>query len=262
MATSIFVGLGGFSGWKLLQRNADQNIKTLERDSQFARGRDYFLAHAERVKTADDLMCDYRMLSFVLKSVGLEADIGHRHLIKTIIEADPDDKSSIINRMTDKRYRKLNDLMRDVMSQTGDRVSARNKVVEGNQREDYLQRVGAQDGNLRIALYVQDELASLGSRKSTENTKWYEILASKPLRAAFEGALGFSSSIGKLPLERQVVEFGTQLQRKLGVNSLSEFSDPSKVEALVQRFLLRSTIAPNASQNRFSAALTLLSPRR
>lgn len=256
MGYSVQIGGGGYAGWKMLERTAAVQQQLVAKDPEVVRARSYFVSEASRISSADELVSDFRLLRVALGAFGLESDINNKFFLRKILEADPNDSGSLVNRLADKRYLQLN----RAMSFSGDALLDREKasnITDMYERLEFERRVGEKDQNFRIALYASRELADLAKRDSTENTKWYEILGSKPLRTLFEGAFGFSANYAKLPLDRQVIEFERGFARTVGGDSLAALTDPKNIESLVQRFLLRSNSA-SIQISGFSAALALL----
>ena len=93
---------------------------------------------------------------------------------------------------------------------------------------------------------------------SGEDTKWFTILGNAPLRKVFESALGLPSSIGALDSDVQLKTFKDKANAQLGSNMVSQFSDPTKVENLVRRFLVRSEAASFAASGNGNSALQML----
>ena len=98
----------------------------------------------------------------------------------------------------------------------------------------------------------------MGTRTSSNKTLWYEVLGNGPLRKVFEGAFGFGTTYGRLPIDRQYEEFTKAAERTLGSSSFKDLSQPDAIDQLVHNYMARSQIATASGQNRYSAALTLL----
>lgn len=111
---------------------------------------------------------------------------------------------------------------------------------------------------LRFALNARRELQEMGNRTSNDKTLWYEVLGSPPLRKVFEGALGFGTAYGRLPIDRQYEEFTRATERTLGSSSFKDPPEPKAIDRLVQNYMVRSQISTSPAQDRYSAALTLL----
>lgn len=99
-------------------------------------------------------------------------------------------------------------------------------------------RIGAGDETLRFALNARRELQEMGNRTSNDKTLWYEVLGSPPLRKVFEGALGFGTAYGRLPIDRQYEEFTRAAERTLGSSSFEDPPEPEAIDRLVQNYMV------------------------
>lgn len=251
------VGSGGYSGWRLLSRTVDAQKAIIARDPAVERASQHVREAIGGLETADDLMSDYQLLSTALSAFGLEEDIGKTAFIRKVLESDISDSKSFANRLSDKRYRALAEAF-GFASGEARPADLAERVVSRHVDAELERRIGTVDGNLRLALNAQRELAALADSETTDNTKWYTVLGSTPLRKVFEGALGLGANFGQLPVDRQLTEIQDRVEKMMGSASPSIFKEPENVEKLIQRFLLRSS-AVTAVQSSYSVALTLLS---
>lgn len=259
MSFQPLVGQGGYAGWRLLNRTAELQKGLIARDPVVARSHAHLRANIAKLSNADDLVSDYRLLSTTLKAFGLENDINSRVFIRRILESDLDDRSSLANRLADKRYRKLAEAFRfDKGASAGSRQDLAETIVERHVAAELESRVGTVDGNLRLALNAQRELPALAGAGATDNTMWYTILGSPPLRKVVEGAFGMSSAFARLPLDRQLQDVKERAGQMFGTESPKAFANPQDLEKLIQRFLLRAQ-AVTPVQSSYGAALALLS---
>ncbi|MBA4492289.1 DUF1217 domain-containing protein [Paracoccus sp. S1E-3] len=261
MSYQVFTGSGGLAGWTLLNKTATRQRDLVAADGAVATATNNFRAKIGSVTSVDDLLSDHRLLTVALHAFGLENDIGNRGFIRKVLESDLSEKGSLANRLSNKSYQRLaeafafNSAGPPQTQQAGfaDRITA--QYVD----REFEARVGEGDQNLRLALNARRELAALAARPSTNATKWYEVLGSKPLRAVFAGAFGFGSAYGKLPIDRQMEEFAKGARKLLGSDDMQQFTLPEKVEKLVRSFLARSAIQVDGATRRYSTALSLLS---
>ncbi|MFN3525520.1 MAG: DUF1217 domain-containing protein [Paracoccus sp. (in: a-proteobacteria)] len=257
MITPITTGVTGLLGWKVLQRTEARQIDMLQKDASVQRSTTYLRENIAKVTSADALVGDYRMLSAVLSAFGLENDVANKAFIRKVLESDVTDDKSLVNRLSDKRYLRMAETL-SFGAAAGPPADLADRVGSAFIEREYERRVGAGDENLRLALNVRRELKDYAGTEATLRTQWYEVMGNPPLRKVFEGALGFSASIGRLPVERQNDLFIRAAERQLGSASLSDLSSPEATETLIRKFLARAQLAESVSQNRYSAALTLL----
>lgn len=258
MTASIAIGATGLAGWRILKTNEARHLETIANDAVFQRSTAYFREKIDTVTSAGDLVKDYRLLSVALGAFGLEEDVSSKAFIQKVLESDTGDSESLVNRLSDKRYLRLaaafgyGDTSRDAQS-LGERIS------EAYLQRDFERRVGESDENLRLALNARREMEQLSGRESSNNTLWFEVLGNPPLRKVFEGAFGFGESYAKLSIDRQLEEFSKASERFLGSAFFEDLTTEEGIDRLVRNFLARSQLQSSPVQNRYSAALTLLS---
>ncbi len=261
MSYQVFTGSGGLAGWALLNKTSARQRELVAADGAVTTATTNFRTKIGSVTSADELLSDYRLLNVALRAFGLEGDIGNRAFIRKVLESDLSEKGSLANRLSNKNYQRLAEAFG--FNPSGQAQTTKpgfaDKITAQYVEREFEARVGQGDQNLRLALNARRELAGLAERPSTNATKWYEVLGSKPLRTVFEGAFGFGKAYGKLPIDRQLQEFTKAAQKMFGSDDMTQFANPDKVEKLVRNFLARSAIQVDTATNRYSTALSLLS---
>lgn len=265
MSAPVLIGGGGVSGWAVLTRTAARQKQLMAGSGQVRAMSDHFRNNIGKVRTAADLVGDYRLLNVALKAHGLEADQNNRFFIRKVLEGGTTDDKSLANRLSNKAYARL----AESFGLASDGAVARfdpkfaERIVQQYVEREFEIRVGEGDQNLRLALNAERELAQLATGKTSTRTKWFEILGSPPLRKVFEGALGFhAQTYGKLPIDRQLEEFARATRRSFGSDDPAAFADPARRDQLIRRFLARADIGQMQASNRFSTALQLLQAGR
>ncbi|MTH32988.1 DUF1217 domain-containing protein [Paracoccus limosus] len=259
MTYNVQLGSGGYLGWKLLQRTADRQRAVFEKDPQIQNSRDYFAQNIASVTEADDLVSNYKLLSVALRAFGLDDDLNNRAFIKKVLEADPSDGKSIVNRLSDKRYLKLNQAFGFGSGAAGDRKKLSiASIADLYVSRSFEKNIGQQHEEIELALNAQRELPGIIARNSSDSTKWYHIAASTPLRKVFEGAFGFPATFARLPVDRQVSEMKTAMSRMFGSPSPAALSKPENMDKVIKSYLIRSQINESAIATPYAAALTIL----
>ncbi|NHF73160.1 DUF1217 domain-containing protein [Paracoccus xiamenensis] len=261
MSYQVFTGTGGLAGWALLGKTSVRQREMVAADGAVTTATNNFRAKIGSVTSADELLSDYRLLNVALRAFGLEGDLGNKAFIRKVLESDLSEKGSLANRLSNKNYQRLAEAFGFSAAGQAQTQAAgfADKITAQYIDREFEARVGEGDQNLRLALNARRELASMAERSSSNDTKWYEVLGSKPLRAVFEGAFGFGSAYAKLPIDRQLQEFTEAAKKMFGSDDINQFANPDKVEKLVRNFLARSAIHIDTATNRYSTALTLLS---
>lgn len=258
MTAAITFGVGGLPGWRILTNSESRQLEVLSGDPVVRRSTAYFRDNIAAARTAGELVGDYRLLSVALGAFGLESDISSKAFIRQVLESDVGDSESLVNRLADKRYRRLAEGLgygsaEGVPEGLGETVSA------AYLQREFERRVGEGDENLRLALNARRELRQFAGRDSKDSTLWYEVMGNPPLRKVFERAFGFGDGYGKLPIDRQLDEFTRASERRLGSSSFADLATEDGIDRLIRNFLARSQLEQSTVQNRYSAALTLLS---
>lgn len=250
----------GLTGWYFLQRTADAQKETLAESGVVSRQSDYFRENIGSVSTAADLVADRTLLNVALGAFGLEADIDNKFFVQKILEEGTQNSSSLANQLSDKRYLAFANAMGFATGTTtiGTRTQDVSAIVEGFQELSFETAVGDQDPNLRLALSVERELGTIATRSSTNDTKWFTIMGTPPLRKIFEGAFGLSSGFANLPIDKQLETFKDRAESRFGTSDVSDFLDPKIREDLTRLFLLREQISSTGILTGNSIALTLL----
>ncbi|MTH76105.1 DUF1217 domain-containing protein [Paracoccus aestuariivivens] len=258
MTYSVNLASGGYTGWKLLMRTEELQRNTFGKSHDILRAKDYYQEKMPGVKSADQLVSDYRLLNVTLRAFGLEGDMNNRLFIKKVMEADPDDKSSLVNKLTDKRYLALNQALSSVGSEEfveGGRIG---EIVSRFEIRSFERSIGENYPEIEIALNAFRELGELSKKSSTENTKWYTAIASKPVRKFLEGALWLDESLSNLSIDRQISEMRVRLEKVTGNSNISQFSDVLTIDRMVTRYLVRSSFSQNRAMSSQGIALELI----
>jgi hypothetical protein len=234
--------LPGYAGWTFLKRTLPAQTAALQASPEMKRDEAYFREKIGGVNSAEDLVKDRRLLKVVLGAYGLEGDINNRFFIRKVLESETLKADSLANRLADKQYVKLADAFG-----FGDFSTPRNKLSDFADKTLALYRtrqfesaVGQQNGDYRLALNAEREIASLAAKGSSNDTKWFTVLGNAPLRRVFETALRLPSSIGAIDIDRQLSVFKTRADAQFGSSDLAQFKDPAKLETLLRSFLLAS----------------------
>ncbi len=256
--------LSGYAGWALLKRTMAVQTATFNKSPEIVRDEDYFRAKIGSVKTADQLVSDRRLLKVALGAFGLDSDIDNKAFIKKILADGTHSTTALSSRLADKRYQQFSAAFgfdqTTPSTRTKDFATA---IVTAYKAREFESAVGDQDEDLRLALNAQRELTALASKPSSETTKWLTILGSAPLSKVFQKALGLPSSIGSIDLDQQLSVYQTKAEAVFGNSGISQFSDSTKMESLVRKFLIRTQADQLISQTSSnSIALTLMQQSR
>lgn len=253
--------IGGYGGWRFLNRTLETQQAAFANSAQTRRDTEYFRERIGKIETAEQLVGDRRLLRVALGAFGLQDDLPNRFFIRKVLEEGTLEPRALANRLGDKRYAELSRAFGFDLGIPNTGLSDfPNRILRAYETRQFEIAVGTADENMRLALNARRELTELAGRDSSERTKWLTILGMPPLRQVFETTFGLPRSFGALDLDRQIGVMQQRSRSVLGAETVSQFRDPEKTEKLVQRFLVRSDLAAGniAATARGSAALQLL----
>lgn len=252
--------LGGYAGWRFLDRTLQAQQTTFSKSPPVTRETTYFRENIAKVQTAQDLVNDRRLLSVALGAFGLDDDINNRFFIQKILQDGTVDQSALANRLADNRYAEFSrtfgfgdrPVPRTTLSGFGDQIVAR---YENRQFE---RAVGQQNNDLRLSLNLRSTLPDILDRNRSDNAQWFTMMGNAPLRRVFETALGLPKSIASIDIDQQRDIFKSRARSVFGSDRFADFADPAQQERLVRLFLVRAEAAQATLGSGAVAALTLL----
>ncbi len=253
--------MSGFTGWSFLKRTmARQQVAQKAAPAQ-QRDEAYFREKIGKVKTAEQLVSDKRLLRIALTAFGLEGDLNSTAFVRKVLEGGTLKVGSLANKLADKQYQKLSSAFgfgdysvpRTKISTFPDEILSRFRA------RSFETAVGDQNNTYRLALNAEREVAAVAAGSSSENAKWYTILGNQPMREVFQTALGLPKSFASIDIDQQLSVLKTRADATFGAGTVSQFKDPAKMEALVRRYILRAEMQDQGSGSSHSAiALQLL----
>ena len=260
MSFSPVLPVSGYAGWAFLKQTLASQTAAFNRSPEIARDEDYFRANIAKVKTAEQLVADRRLLKVALGAFGLDGDLGNKAFIQKILTDGTLRTDALANKLADKQYLKFSAAFgfgdfKVPRTQLSDFAG---KIVTAYKARQFEAAVGDQDGDLRLALNAQRELAVLAAKSGTETVKWLGVLGNSPLKQVFTKALGLPVTISAVDLDQQLTAFQDKAEAAFGDRSVSQFSDPGKVETLIRRFLVRSQAEALAGQVGSGAAALMM----
>lgn len=257
------IPLSGYAGWRFLQRTLDTQVAAFVESPVVARSTTYFRENIAKIRTAEDLVGDRRLLEVALGAFGLDDDIDAKAFIVRVLGDGTIADDALANRLADKRYRTMSEAFgfgdlgaRTSLSFFADDIAAR---YEARQFE---RAVGDQNGDMRLALSLADGLADVIGQRLSPKSEWFAVMGNSALRSVFETALGFPTGFGALDIDQQNTAFQERAQAVFGTSRLSEISAPEQQDKLIRLYLIRSEAAASASNSAGSIALTLLQSSR
>lgn len=259
MTISALVPMDGLAGYRFLQRTREQQEDLISQSPLSQRLEETFRERIGTIETAAQLVNDRELLQVSLAAFGLSSDIDSKFFIQKVLEEGTTETSALANKLADQRYQDFSKAFG-----FGDRTIPRtqlsgfpDEILAEYRSSSFETSVGEQDETLRIALNADRLLADLAAEDSSDRTKWLSVLGNEPLLQLVQGALGLPDSVSQLDLDRQIEIYDEKLQRQMGFE-ISDLVDDANRDALIERYLLRSSINTAETSSPGAMALTLL----
>lgn len=255
----VVVGTG-LVGWQFLKSTQDTQKAVFNGGAELSRDTEYFAANIAKVETAEALVSDRRLLKVALGAFGLQDDINNKFFIKKILDEGVSESTSLANRMADERYKSLTKAFA-FDSPLGSRTSLSKfpaEILSKYRAQEFEIAVGNQDETLRLSMNFERNLPEISESDGTNDTKWFRVMGTTPLRTVFETALGLPSSFAQLDLDKQLETLREKTQSRFGFSEIDALSDPDTMGKIVQTYLLQSQIKNFASSSSSQVAVTLL----
>ncbi len=198
---------------------------------------------------SSDLFNDFGLTLTVMNFFDLPQGTGKIDFAKRILESDRSDPNALVNVYGDGRYKAFAEAI-NLQKASTERTyppGFADTITKNYLERQFEKQIGESDPNLRIALSLERDLSELTKRSKTTDSQWFGVMASKPLRTVFETAFGLPSSFGTLDIDQQLGEFKKRSEQYFGVEKVSDFTNPDKLDQLRRRFLLAGDRQNSAS---------------
>lgn len=260
MSFSPVIPFGGYAGWTFLKRTMASQQAALAAAPEQKRDTAYFREKIGSISTAEQLVSDRRLLKVALGAFGLEADLNNRFFIRKVLEDGTLKEGALALRLADPRYREFSAAFGfgDFSTPNTKLSDFADKTLAAYAQRGFEAAVGQQNGTMRLALNAEREVVTLARRSSSEDTKWFSVMGSKPLREVFQTALGLPASFASIDLDQQLTVLKDRTERVFGSPTVSQFADPANMDKLLRTFLIRSDVATGTASSQNSLALQLL----
>lgn len=216
-------------GLKIADATKDTQIETIKNTAQHGRAIETFLERIGDVETVDQLVDDYELYTFVMKAFDLEDQIFGKAMIKSILKSDIDDDESLINKLTDSRFKELYEGMGFGNGGTTNintlLPSWQNDMVERYTDTIFVNNQAEQNETVAAALEFRAKAAEV------ENP--FDILKDKEMASFMRTVLGFPDEMAQVDIDRQA-KFIEEAY------DLTKLQDPEEVEKLIKRFTIIS----------------------
>lgn len=241
-------GLGSQLALNVIDKTRDRQLEALRAEPIHEHAAEKFRERVAAITSPAELVQDYEVYSFVMRAFDLEDQIFGKGMIRKILESDPTDPKSLVNRLTDSRFGELHAALGFTTAagaQSPDFSGAawQDGIVARYFEVAFKNSYAEQNETVGTVLEFREEALNIDS--------WYDVLKNKELTKFFQTALGLPSQLSGLEVEKQA----EILAKKFDIAKLA---DPEERERLISRYVAVSDAlnAPQASVS--SAALSVL----
>lgn len=183
----------------------------------------YYQANIGKVASIQDLVGNYRLLSYALNAFGLGDQINAKGLITKVLQGGVSDPNSLANTLKDSRWKAFATAF-DFAGKGAASVSSASAVqtAVSNYDEQQLESdQGAQNPGVQLALYFK--------RVAPTVTNEYAILADPNLLEVAQTIFGLSPATSATSVDAQANALSKLMP-------LADLQDPKKLEQLTERF--------------------------
>ncbi|MBU2981208.1 DUF1217 domain-containing protein [Lentibacter algarum] len=252
------VPTGGLAGWRFLQATLERQSEAFENSNEVKSDAAYFAENIGEATSAEALVSDRRLLSVALTAFGLQDDLDNKYFIRKVLEEGTDADDALANRLSDTRYREFSDAFGFGSIPRIRFPGFAEDVIDKFEDRSFEVAVGEQNESFRFGLNLERELPGIAADDTSTDAKWYTVMGNAALRSVFETAFGLPSQFGQIDLEQQLEVFKDYAERRFGSSEVDQFTDPEKLDELVQLYFVQEQLSQGQTASGSSVALTLL----
>lgn len=237
-------GMGAAVALNVVDAVQGREIERLRDAPLDARRIEAFRTRIAGIESAAELVEDEEVYAFVMGAFGLEDRIFAKGMMRKVLESDPDDPRSLVNRLTDPRFERLHETLG--LYEGGGRLTtpmSQEAVVDRYLTTRFEAGISNQNDIVGSALAFR--------RAAAEIRNPYDILKDPGTSRVIRIAFGLPESVARLDVDRQAAMITQRVD-------LSRLSDPDEVEKIVRKFVVISEALSGAGAAR-NAAVQLLS---
>lgn len=233
-------GLAPLAALSLVERQRDRFDAAVQSEPVARREIASFRERIGKIGSVDALLKDHELFSFTMKAFGLEQQVFAKAMMKRILTADPGDRKSLVNRLTDPRYRDINRVMGFAADGTTGRPDFRGaRWVDAMVDRYVAQRVvdGQMAENPAVGTALDFE------RKAKGLTNWFKVLADPRVAGFMRTALGLPESVAQGSVDAQARMFRDKMK-------IEDLQDPQVRRKLVRQYAaIEGALGHNPAQS-------------
>lgn len=193
-----------------------------------------FYSGLDAIRSADDLLANWQVLSVGLRAFDLGHLIGQEKAVVAALKGDARalPLASAADRANFAALKEIFAFGSDGSPTVAPLVRDAQKTVDAYIRQVLEVDIGSEDNNVRLALNFQ--------RRASEVKTAYDILADEALAAVIRTAFG-------IPAESASADIDAQARLITSQFNIEDLQDPEKVDKLIRRFLLLADVEAGAN---------------
>jgi hypothetical protein len=223
-------GMSPLLAIRLVDQTRDRELERIAGSFEHKRAIESFEARIGKVVSVDDLMKDRELYVFVMKAFDLEDQIFGKALVSKILKSDREDRTSLVNKLTDPRFKEMHKTLDFKFDGTVNFNTLsgdwRDKMVSRYLETQFINKQSEQNPVVGSVLDFR--------RKVDGINNWFDVLKDKGLSIFMRTALGIPASAGKLDIDRQAAMFEAKMP-------LSKLKDPAEILKLERKYMIIET---------------------
>ncbi|MEM9422060.1 MAG: DUF1217 domain-containing protein [Pseudomonadota bacterium] len=190
----------------------------------------YFREHIGSISTAEELVADRRLYTYVMTAFDLGGETDKIAMAKKALDEGVSDRGAFANRLPDPRYRTLarNVALHEFGNRNLQDPTIIDDIVSRYERVNAEVEAGLENPIVETAAYFDRRVSTLSS--------WLFVVADSRLRQVAATALGMPSSMLALGTDRLIEEFEARFD-------VTDFADPDKRARFIQRYIAQADAA-------------------
>jgi hypothetical protein len=228
----LLSGFDNIDGWAVLQKNSSTLETAYAAGSSSASDAAYFQSVASSLKTPQDLLSNYRALTFVTTAFGLGSEVNQTAILKKLMTQDPSSSSSLAQQLADPAYLKFANALSNWNPPPFSTSDGVQSVVSNYQQQSFQSSVGQDNTALQEAMVFTQ--GALGAKSLSD------LMSSSAMTNVLTTALGLPQAFGALDYTQQVAILTPRVDVK-------QFATQQGVAKFVQQYLAMAQLQSSSS---------------
>jgi len=219
-------GMSSLLGLALVDATRDRQIASIQNSAQGTREINAFRERISDIETVDQLLDDHELYTFVMKAYDLEDQIFGKAMMGKVLTSDIDDKTSLVNRLTDQRFKDINQGMGFLPDDAGNNNTLQ-KIWQDEMVERFTERqfINSQaDQNETIGTVLEFR------RKASSITSGFDFLKDPELAEFIRTAVGLPQEAAGIDIDLQAAFIESKVD-------FEKLNSPAEIERLTLRYI-------------------------